>query len=253
MRLGGVGHEALAHHGVEEVLGEAGGQGLLHDVPDQQLVVGPYRQRGVVTVPVHAEGALEPPVRGVQRVRVVRPVRPQSRLAHLPQQFVGAVDADVAALDLVVGVGERPADLLRAVARHGHRDPAAGAEHPDHLGEDALVVGDVLHHLGDDHGVEAVVRKGQREGVSLHGGGLGARRGLPRLLHRREPLGDLADLLAVAVERDDARAAPVALEGVAPGAASQVQDPVAGGEREAGEVHGQHWRSAFLGDVRGSS
>ena len=38
-------------------------------------------------------------------------------LAHLAEQFVRLVDADVAALDLVVGVGQRPADLLGAVAR----------------------------------------------------------------------------------------------------------------------------------------
>ena len=65
-------------------------------------------------------------------------------------------------------------------------------------------------------------------------------RGLAGLLHRREPLGDLADLLAVPVEGHDLRAAPVALEGVPAGAAAQVEHAVARGEREAGEVDGQH-------------
>ena len=237
MRLGRVGDEALADQRVERLLGDPRGQRLLHDVPDQQLVVRPHRQRLVV---VDTEGALEPPVRRVQGVRVVGAVRLESGLAHLGEQLVGPVDADVAALDLVVGVGERPADLLGAVAGHGDGDAAAGLEDADHLGEDALVVGDVLHHLGDDDDVEGLVGEGQRERVALHRGGGGARGGLAGLLHRREPLGDLADLLGVLVQGHDLGAAPVALEGVPAGAAAEVQDTVAGGEREPGEVDGQH-------------
>ena len=167
-------------------------------------------------------------------------VRLQPRLAHPAEQFLALVDADVAALDLVVGVGQRPADLLGAVARDGDRDASAGLEHPHHLGEYALVVGDVLHDLGDDHDVEGLVREGQCEGVALHGGGGGSLRRLPGLLHRREPLGDLADLLTVLVQRHDLGAAPVALERVPAGTAAEVQDAVARGEREPGEVDGQH-------------
>src|SRR5690606_12741499 len=120
------------------------------------------------------------------------------------------------------------------------RDAAAGLEDPDHLGEDALVVRDVLHHLGDDHDVEGLVGEGQGEGVALHGGGGGAGRGLAGLLHRREPGGDLADLLGVPVQRHDLRPAPVTLERVPSGTASEVQNTVARGEREPGEVDGQH-------------
>ncbi|GAA3236148.1 hypothetical protein GCM10020256_54570 [Streptomyces thermocoprophilus] len=64
--------------------------------------------------------------------------------------------------------------------------------------------------------------------------------GLAGLLHRGEPLGDLADLLAVAVQGHDPGAAPVALEGMPAGAAAEVQDAVARGEREPGEIDGQH-------------
>src|SRR5690606_3679652 len=51
---------------------------------------------------------------------------------------------------------------------------------------------------------------------------------------------DLADLVPVPVECHDAGAAPVALEGVPAGSTAEVQDTVAGGEREPGEVDGQH-------------
>jgi hypothetical protein len=176
----------------------------------------------------------------VQRVRVMRAVRPQARLADPAEQFVGLVDADVAALDLVVRVRERPADLLGSVARHGDGYPSAGPEHADHLGEYALVVRDVLHHLGDDHDVERLVGEGQLERVTLHGGGTRTLRRLPGLLHRGEPLGDFADLLPVLVQRDDLRAAPVTLERVASRPTPEIQHTVPRGKREPGEVDGQH-------------
>jgi hypothetical protein len=237
VRFGGVDDVALADQGVEGLLGEAGGQRTLDDVPDQQLVVRLHGQRRVV---VHADRALDPPVRGVQGVRVVAAVGGQARLADALLELVAAVDADVAALHLVVGVRQHPADPLGQPAGHGDGEQPAGPQHPHHLGEHALVVGDVLHHLGDDHPVEALVGERQRQRVALHGGGGGARRGLARLVHRGEPAGDLAYLVPVAVQGDDVGAAPVALEGVAARAAAEVEHPVAEGEREAGEVHGQH-------------
>src|SRR5215469_5107574 len=60
--------EALADPRVQSAVGELGDGGLPHDVPDQQLVISGGQR---VIVVVNADRALQPPVRGVQRVRVV--------------------------------------------------------------------------------------------------------------------------------------------------------------------------------------
>ena len=84
----------------------------LREVPDQQPVVGADQRR----VGVHADGALEPPERGVQGVGVVAGAGHQAGSGEPGAQHVGAVDADVPALVGVVLVRQRPADPLRPVA-----------------------------------------------------------------------------------------------------------------------------------------
>ena len=84
-------------------------------------------------------------------------------------QLALAVDAHVAALDLVVSVGQRPADLLRTPARDGHGDQTARAQHAGDLGHRRLVAGDVFEHLGDDHAIERAVCERQAQRVSLNG------------------------------------------------------------------------------------
>src|SRR6478609_2709148 len=60
VRLPEVEHHALADHRVEDPAGQPQRPGLLHDLPDQQPVVG-LRERMVVVA--HPDGALDPPVR----------------------------------------------------------------------------------------------------------------------------------------------------------------------------------------------
>src|SRR2546423_15338978 len=67
LRLVRVQHETLADQRVEQALGAARQPRPGGDVPDQEPVVGAHGGR----VAVYAGGALEPPVRRVQRVRVV--------------------------------------------------------------------------------------------------------------------------------------------------------------------------------------
>ena len=110
-RLAQVEHQALADQRVERPLGEPGGQRLLHDVPDQQLVVRLHGSGwSSLSTPTahlsHQYGACSPCAWSRAVVRRGRPPRAS------PTSSSPRVDADVAALDLVVGVGQRPADLL---------------------------------------------------------------------------------------------------------------------------------------------
>src|SRR5215475_7490823 len=85
LRLARVHDDALADERVERPLGRLGQRRVLHDVPDQQRV-------GVV---VHADRALQPPVRRVQPVRPVMPADLEAGGAQLGLQFGTGVDAHV--------------------------------------------------------------------------------------------------------------------------------------------------------------
>ena len=61
-----------------------------------------------------ADQAAEPPVGGVQPVGVVAPHRPQPGALEAADQLALPVDADMAARDVVVLVGQGPVDELRA-------------------------------------------------------------------------------------------------------------------------------------------
>src|SRR5437899_829165 len=73
-------HQALAQHGVERPVEVRDPPRLTLDLVHEELVVLPHRPRAGV---VEAERALQPPVRRVQRVRVVRTTKPQSRRLEL--------------------------------------------------------------------------------------------------------------------------------------------------------------------------
>src|SRR4051812_48579240 len=70
----GVDDEALAEHGVERAVEGGGPAGLAHDLVGEEVVVLAHRPGARVVEP---ERALQPPVRRVQRVRVVRAAQPQ--------------------------------------------------------------------------------------------------------------------------------------------------------------------------------
>src|SRR5207302_3794017 len=68
-RLAGVEDEALAEHGVQGTLEQPHALGGVGDVPDEEPVVQAYEGGSVV---VDTRRALQPPVRRVQGVGVVR-------------------------------------------------------------------------------------------------------------------------------------------------------------------------------------
>ena len=207
--------------------------GLAHDVPDEQLVIAAHGGVGVV---VHADRALEPPVGGVQAVRVMTAGRRQARRRQLRGELGAGEDADVAAGHLVVLGGQRPADPLGQPGGHGHRDDAAGAEHAGDLGQGGGVVRHVLEDLGDDDGIEKAVGKGQPRRVGGDRGRLRGRAGLALRAHRGEHVADPREFLEVEIGGDDAGAAAVRLERVAACAAAEVENAVTWIDRKFREI-----------------
>ena len=82
-----------------------------------------------------------------------------------------------------------------------------GPQHADDLGERAGVVGDVLEHLGRDHGVEAAVGERQPRGVAAQHADARPGGDLAGLDHRRERVARAAHLVVGEVERDHAMTA----------------------------------------------
>src|SRR4051812_827839 len=128
VRLGCVENDALPEQGVQGLLEQADGLRPGADVPHQEAVV---QLRGQGLVVVDPDRALDPPVRGVQRVGVVRTGDLEARPTHTSGELRGLVDADMAAGLVVVVVRQRPADLLGHPTGHGDGDGAAGAQHAD--------------------------------------------------------------------------------------------------------------------------
>ena len=106
------------------------------------------------------------------------------RLEHRFQLFLRRMHADALGKVLItLGVtGDGGAELRQDVERipvvggaqrcHRareleHQRAAAGLQHAVHLGERAILVGDVAQPEGDGHGVEAAIGKGQAFGVAL--------------------------------------------------------------------------------------
>src|SRR4051812_32754107 len=102
-----VDHEALAEHRVQRPLRPPGDPRPLDDVPDQEAMVG-ARQRMIVVADTH--GALDPPVRRVERVGMAAPVVHEACALSLGHQLRIGVDADVSARDVVVLPRQLPAD-----------------------------------------------------------------------------------------------------------------------------------------------
>src|SRR5947209_791812 len=215
-RLDRVHHQALADQRVQRLLGPPGKGRLAHDVPDQQLVV---RAGQPVLVIVHADRALEPPVRRVQPVRVVVPQRGQPGPGQLGFQLDPGVDAHVAAGRVVVLRGQRPADPLGQEGGHRDGGQPARPQHPGQLVHGPLVVQDVLEDLGRDHPVERAV-------TERHGGRVPGDRPRPGLR---------ADLA-----RPRLRHATLDLDAVPAAAAAQAEHPAPAPDREPAEINGQH-------------
>src|SRR5215470_8549336 len=241
-RLVRVHDDALADQRVERPLGQPGHRRVLHDVPDQQPVVGAGQR---VAVPVHAHGALQPPVRRVQAVRVVVPADLEPGRAELGLQLRLGVDAHVAARRVVVVVRQPPADPLRQPGGHGHGEPPAGPQHPGNLGERAPVERNVFQHLRGDHPVEGAVAERHGRGIAAHRPRPGRLRRLPGRCHGRGHAADPAQLTVIGVEGDHLRAAPEGLESVPPGAAAEIEHAVAGLDGEAAEIDGQQGSAPF--------
>src|SRR6266516_4814115 len=144
----GVEHQALADERVQRPFRQPGGDRALHDVPDQQPVVG-ARQRMIVVA--HPHSAFEPPVWRVQAMRVVVAAHREPRPPELGLEFGPGVDADVAAGDVVVVIRQPPADPFRQPGGHGHRQQPARAQYPRELTQVCLLVVHVLvRHRRDD-------------------------------------------------------------------------------------------------------
>ena len=206
-----------------------------------------------VVVVGDADRALDPPVRRVQAVGVVlaledhrvarRAVVEPAGLGDLVDQLVVGVDPDVAALGVVVVVGELPVDDLGQPARHRDRQRAAGAQHPDQLLDRVDVGVDVLEHLGRDDPVELAVGERQLQRVALLDVGLGARGHLARPPSSRRRARARRPARRRPCRRRHVGAAAVHLERVASAAAAHVEHPVARAQPQPVEVNGQHWCS----------
>src|SRR5436190_20299603 len=117
-------HETLSDQRVECAVDDSRRDRVLRDVPDEHAVVEP----GQRMVALHADRTLQPPVRRVQTVCMVRAVGKQARLGELRGQLATFVDAQLAARGLAVGSRQCPADALGQPPRHGHGGAAAGSE-----------------------------------------------------------------------------------------------------------------------------
>src|SRR5256886_9906136 len=103
--LAGVEHQALADERVQRPFRQPGGGRALHDVPDQQPVVG-ARQRMIVVA--HPHRAFEPPVGRVQALPMVVAAYPQPGAPALGLGFGAAVDAAVPLAPVVAAVRPPP-------------------------------------------------------------------------------------------------------------------------------------------------
>src|SRR3984893_7033236 len=153
-------HHALAEHGVEGAFAELSPARVSFDQHAQEVVITPHRRRVGV---LEAVLALQPPVRRVERVRVVRAAQEEAGSFELQLELVLAVDADMASWRVVVAPVDRPRDPLGPARRDGRRDATSRPEHASNLGERTFVVPDVFEHLGHDHAIEGGIRERQIE------------------------------------------------------------------------------------------
>ena len=228
-------------HGVQRAVDGVQPRRLPHDLPHEEVVVLADRPRVGV---VDTDRTLQPPVRRVQRVRVVRAAHREAGALELRLEVALAVDADVAAGRVVVVPVERPADPLGEAGRHGHREPAAGTQDAHQLRDRELVGPDVLEHLGRDDAVEGGVGERQRERVGVHRAAGEATDGSsPSATIALDEVPHLVDHLRAVVERDDGRAAPHRLVRVTSAAAPEVEHALARAHLEPVEVDGEHYRA----------
>ena len=118
---------------------------------------------------------------------------------------------------------ERPEDALRPRDLE-NRELAAGPQHARELLQAAFEIREVPHAEADRRGVEVAVRKRKRERVTLHP------------FDRARLLASALEHLRREVERDDATAAPLGLDGEIARSAARVEHAVS---RPYHRVHGE--------------
>src|SRR3954452_14774542 len=84
-------HETLSDDGIEGTVDNTRRRWSRSDVPDEHAVVQPRQN----VIALDADGALQPPVRRVQPVRMVRAVGVQSDLRQFGRELAALVDPDV--------------------------------------------------------------------------------------------------------------------------------------------------------------
>ena len=243
-------HQALADQRVERPLGPARGSARrLHDVPDQQPVVGLHQR---VLVVVDADRALDPPVRRVQAVGVVRGRRTtRPALCGLADQLVVGVDPDVAARRCR---GSRRRAPSRSISG-SQRGTVTAIVPPGRSTRTSSAI--AWMSAGMCSRTSAATTRSNSPSAN------GSDSASPSLTSASAPSGTSPasriapnrsrtprELVGVLVEGDDVGAAAVHLERVPAGAAAHVEHPVARAQPEPVEVNGQHRCSLLLvGDV----
>src|SRR4051812_6589759 len=129
LRLVQIDHETFSNQRVQRTVRDARRGRLRSDVPDEHAVI----ETGQDVVALDTDGALQPPVRRVQPVCVVRAIGVKTNARQLRGQLTALVDAYVPAGVLVVLVRQGPADTLRKPARHGDGSASTGLEHTGDL------------------------------------------------------------------------------------------------------------------------
>src|SRR4051812_23789932 len=122
LRLVQIDHETLSNQRVQRSVRGARRGWLCGDVPDEHAVI----QTGQDVVALNTDRALQPPVRRVQPVCVVRTVGVEPNARQLRGELTALVDAHVPAGVLVVLVRQGPADTLRKPTRHGDSSAPTG-------------------------------------------------------------------------------------------------------------------------------
>src|ERR671910_658107 len=129
--------------------------------------------------------------------------------------------------------------MLFAPTRGRSRSGRRGRPGPRFRG--AVVIRDVLEHLGGDDAVERPVGKGQPGGIAAGRGAAGGRRHLASDVHGPGQRGHVLELGLVVVEGRHPGAAAQRLEGVPAGAAAEVEQAVAGVQAQSVVIDGEHY------------
>lgn len=232
-------HHTLSQQRIEQTVDPAGHPWLFHDIPDEQAMVKVdcCRVRSRRT-----DETLEPPVGGVDAVRVVMSQKSGTRPLQSVDQFALAIDTHMALVGVEVGIRQRPADALWQVAGNADHQRFAMLEYPDDFSHGQFMIRNVLKHFTADDQVEAGVGEGQAGHVG-RGKTPGAAAMFTQPVMEVEPLTRFLQICRVQVCTGHPYSfQPVGRAGVAAGSAADVQDAIAGLDSQAGEINGnQGW------------